>query len=210
MHPYIGLRIDLDLDLARQVMADIDVQAPDVVLPESPLALGRIEPALFDAVARLVRLIEAPQDVGFMSGLIHREILYRLLQSPAGRKLRLIVQLGAQGNRVAKAVSWLQSHFRERLRVGQLADIAGMAQSTLYRHFQELTGMSPIQYQKRLRLHKARHLMLEGRLDVGSAALSVGYESPTQFVREYRRLFGESPLRDVKALRADGRRQLIR
>ena len=206
-NPYIGLRIDLDLELACQVMADIDIQATDAVLPDSPLALGRIDPTLFDAVVRLVRLIEAPQDVDFMSGLIHREILYRILVSPAGRTLRLIVQINAQRNRVAKAVTWLRNHFRERLKVGRLAEISGMAPSTLYRHFQALTGMSPIQYQKRLRLHEARHLMLESRVDVGTAALAVGYESSTQFVREYRRLFGESPLRDVKALRADSRRR---
>lgn len=115
-----------------------------------------------------------------------------------------MVRLGAQGNRAAKAVTWLRSHFREPLKIEQLADVAGMAQSTLHRHFHKLTGMSPIQYQKRLRLHEARRLMLEGGLDVGSAALSVGYESPTQFIREYRRLFGEPPLRDVKALRARG------
>lgn len=207
--PYVAVRIDLDLDLARQVMAEIDVQAPDASLPESPVSLGRIEPELLDAVVRLVRLLETPRDVAFMSSLLHREILYRLLSGPAGRKLRQIVQLGTHGNRTAKVVTWMRSHFREPLRIEHLADVAGMAESTLHRHFRELIGMSPIQYQKSLRLHEARHLMLERGLDVGSASLSVGYESPTQFIREYRRLFGKPPGRDVKALRANGRIQQV-
>ncbi len=120
-----------------------------------------------------------------------------------------MVRLGTQSNRAAKVVTWLRSHFREPLKIEQLANVAGMAESTLHRHFHELTGMSPIQYQKSLRLHEARRLMLEGGLDVGSAALSVGYESPTQFIREYRRLFGEPPLRNAKALRARGIAQRI-
>lgn len=202
--PYTALRIDLDFDLARQVMADIDVHALDPASSTPTLSLGRIEPELFETVARLVRLIEKPKDVAFMSGLLHREIIYHLLVGSAGGKFRQMVQLGTQGNRAAKAVTWLRCHFRDQLKIEQLADVAGMAESTLHRHFHALTGMSPVQYQKRLRLHEARRLMFEHGLDVGSAALTVGYESASQFIREYRRLFGEPPLRDVKALRARG------
>lgn len=202
--PYTALRIDLDLDLAREVMAAIDEKAADLALPVSPLVLGRMEPEFMDAVLRLVRLIETPRDIPFLSGLLHREILYRLLLGPAGGRFRQLLRLGAKGTRAAAAVAWLRDHFREPLKVGRLADVAGMAVSTLHRHFHALVGMSPIQYQKRLRLHEARRLLLEGGLDVGSTALNVGYESSTQFIREYRRLFGEPPLRDVKALRAQG------
>jgi hypothetical protein len=158
--PYTALRIDLDLDLARLVMADIDVQSPYPAVPDLALSSGKIEPELFDAVLRLVRLIETPKGVRFLSDLLHREILYHLLSGPAARKFRQMVRLGTQGNRAAKAVTWLRSHFREPLMIRQLADVAGMGESTLHRHFHELTGMSPIQYQKSLRLHEARRVML--------------------------------------------------
>ncbi len=206
--PHVALRIDLDFALARQIITDFAIPAPGSALPESHLFLSQMEPALFDAVARLVRLIEAPGDVAFMSGLLHKEILYRLLSGPAGWKIQHMVRLGSQGNRATKAVMWVRRHFREPLKIRQLADVAGMAESTLHRHFHDLTGLSPIQYQKRLRLHEARSLMLEG-LDVGSAALAVGYESATQFIREYRRLFGGPPLRDIKALRVRGGARII-
>jgi AraC-like DNA-binding protein len=207
--PYTALRIDLNLDLARQVMADIDLQGVTVAPSASSLSFGPINRDFLDAVARLVRLIEAPNDASYMSDLIHREILYRLLSGPSGYRLRQIVRLGSQGHRVAKAVTWLRNHFQERLKIEQLAAIAGMGISTLHRHFHELTGMSPIQYQKHLRLHEARRLMLDDSCDVSSTATSVGYESSTQFIREYRRLFGAPPLRDIKALRAKGGHQQV-
>lgn len=207
--PYIALRIDLDFDLARQVLAEIDVGALHSASPKTPLSLGQIDPGLFDTVVRLVRLIEELKDVAFISRLLHREILYRLLVGPVGGKFRQMVRLGTKGNRAIKAVTWLQSHFRDALKIKQLADLALMAESTLHRHFHALTGMSPIQYQKHLRLHEARRLMLRSDLDVGSTALAVGYESPTQFIREYRRLFGAPPLRDVKAVRARGLSQTV-
>jgi AraC-like DNA-binding protein len=202
--PYTALRIDIDLDLARQIMAEIDVDSAPATHSETGLSFGRVDPDFLDAVARLVRLIETPQHVAYMSGLLHREILYRLLTGASGHRLRQIVRFGSQGHRVARATNWLRAHFREPLKIDALARIAGMGVSTLHRHFHELTGMSPLQYQKQLRLHEARRLMLDGNSDVGTAALAVGYESSTQFIREYRRLFGEPPLRDIKALRVRG------
>lgn len=206
--PYTALRVDLDLDLARQVMVEIDARGIGPP-PETQLAFGAIDRNLLEAVARLVRLIEAPDDVEFIGDLAHRELLYRLLRSPSGHKLRQIAQLGSQGNRAANAVNWLREHFQERLRIEELAAIAGMSVSTLHRHFHNLTGLSPIQYQKQLRLHEARRRMLDIGADVGTTALEVGYESTTQFIREYRRLFGNPPLRDVNALRTHGERQQI-
>lgn len=150
------------------------------------------------------RLIERPSEIAVLADLIHREILYRLLSGPAGNSLRQIARLGSHGQRVSKVVAWLREHFRGPLRIDQLAKMAGMGVSTLHRHFHELTDMSPIQYQKRIRLHEARRLMLEESYEVGTAALDVGYESSTQFIREYRRLFGEAPLRNIKALRTTG------
>jgi AraC-like DNA-binding protein len=204
VNPYTALRIEIDLDLARQIMADIDVEGVRPNQAEACLSFGRLDPPFMDAVARLVRLIEAPTDISFMSGLLHREILYRLLAGPGGQRLRQIIRRDSQGHRVAKAAAWLRSHFRDNLKIEQLATIAGMGVSTLHRHFQELTGMSPLQYQKQLRLHEARRQMLNDDVDVGTTALNVGYESSTQFIREYRRLFGQPPLRHVNALRAGG------
>lgn len=203
-HPYTALRIDLDLGLARQVMAEIDIDGPDTVAADACLAVVELDAVLLDCVARLVALLERPADIPFMAPLLHREILYRLLSGPGGARLRKIVRSGSQGQRVAKAIDWLRVHFREQLRIDHLADKAGMGVSTLHRHFVELTGMSPLQYQKQLRLHEARRLMLEHALEVGVAALKVGYESPTQFIREYRRLFGAPPMRDVQLLRKAG------
>ena len=201
--PYTALRIDIDLDVARQIMAHIDVNECDVAPSQSELT-APVTPELLDCVLRLTRLIERPSEIAVLADLIHREILYRLLSGPAGNSLRQIARLGSQGQRVSKVVAWLREHFRKPLRIGQLAKMAGMGVSTLHRHFHELTDMSPIQYQKRLRLHEARRLMLEDSREVGTAALDVGYESATQFIREYRRLFGEAPLRNIKALRTAG------
>jgi transcriptional regulator GlxA family with amidase domain len=198
--PYTALSIDLDLDLARQMMAHIDINECNAAPSRSKLTLA-VTPELLDSVLRLTRLMERPNEIAVLADLIHREILYRLLSGPAGNSLRQIARLGSQGQRVSKVVEWLREHFRRPLRIDQLARMAGMGVSTLHRHFHELTDMSPIQYQKRLRLHEARRLMLEESYEVGTAALDVGYESSTQFIREYRRLFGEAPLRNIKTLR---------
>jgi len=144
---------------------------------------------------------DRPQDIAVMSGLIHREILYRLASGATGNRLRQIVRLGSPSHRVAKAIAWLRTHYTERLRVEQLAEIAGMGVSALHRHFQELTTMSPLQYQKQLRLHDARRLLLTDEAEAATVAIRVGYESVTQFSREYRRLFGAPPTRDIKGLR---------
>ena len=134
--------------------------------------------------------------------LIHREILYRLLTSPAGSRLRQTVTIGTQSNRTARAVNWLRENYVAPLRIEGLAGRCGMGVSTLHHHFRQLTALSPLQFQKHLRLHEARRLLLNGDMDAASAAFEVGYESATQFNREYRRLFGAPPMQDVKAIRA--------
>jgi AraC-like DNA-binding protein len=191
----------LDLDAARQMIAEIDLHGIDTVRAQPAIATGPVTPALLDAVARLVALLDKPQDIAILNGLIHREILYRVLTGSAGDRLRQIVRIGSKTNRIARAVTWLRVNFARRLRIKELAEEAGMGISTLHHHFRELTTMSPLQYQKHLRLHEARRLMLSDEIDAGSAALRVGYESATQFNREYRRLFGVPPIRDVKTLR---------
>jgi transcriptional regulator GlxA family with amidase domain len=136
--------------------------------------------------------------------LIQREIIYRILRGPEGARLRAIATLGDQSHRTAKAVAWVRANYAQALRVEELAKLAGMGVSTLHHHFRALTAMSPLQYQKQLRLHAARQRMLIDGLDAASAAFEVGYESASQFNREYSRFFGQPPMRDVRTLRAPG------
>lgn len=199
--PYLSLLLRLDLATVRQVMADIHSHEGAPRDGEPGMATGPATVELFDAVKRLVTLLDRPQDMRYIGALILREILYRVLTSPAGARLRQIVQLDTPNNRTAGAISWLREHFAQPLRIETLADVAGMGASTLHHQFRLLTSMSPLQYQKQLRLHEARRLLLMEGIDATSAALRVGYESATQFNREYRREFGEPPMRDVKRLR---------
>jgi AraC-like DNA-binding protein len=137
-----------------------------------------------------------------MSNLIQREIVYRLLRGPQGDRLRGIATLGDQSHRTAKAIAWLRANYSRPLRVEELAEVARMGVSTLHHHFRSLTAMSPLQYQKQLRLAAARERMLIDGIDATSAAFEVGYESPSQFNREYKRFFGQPPIRDIKTRRS--------
>jgi len=156
------------------------------------------------ACCRLVDLLSSPQDIPFLGDLIQREIIYRILRGPEGARLRAIATLGDQSHRTAKAIAWIKMNYAKPLRVEDLAEIAGMGVSTLHHHFRALTAMSPLQYQKQLRLQAARGLMLLNGLDAASAAFEVGYESTSQFNREYSRFFGQPPMRDIRTLRAPG------
>jgi transcriptional regulator GlxA family with amidase domain len=151
-----------------------------------------------------VDLLNTPEDIPFLGGLIQREIIYRVLRSAEGARVRAIATLGEQSQRTAKAVAWIQTNFAKPLRVEDLAEIAGMGVSTLHHHFRVLTAMSPLQYQKQVRLQAARGRMLIDGLDAASAAFEVGYESASQFNREYGRLFGQPPMRDIRTLRSPG------
>jgi AraC-like DNA-binding protein len=151
---------------------------------------------------RMVQLLGVPHDIPFFGKLLQREIIYRLLQGPQGDRLRSVATMADQSYLTAKAVTWLRKNFEKTLNVDELASMAGMSRSTLHHHFRGLTAMSPLQFQKQLRLHTARQKMLTEELDAASAAFAVGYESPSQFNREYKRFFGKPPMRDVQALRA--------
>lgn len=199
--PYISIVLKLDLVAAKQLISEIDADEPSTP-SGSAMAVGPATRPLFDALGRLIDLVDTPEDARILGDLIQREMLYRLLTSPSGARLRQIVRIGTQSNRVARAVMWLRENYRSPLRVEELARLSGMGVSTLHHHFRVLTAMSPLQFQKHLRLHEARRLLLEGEMDAGTAALDVGYESATQFNREYRRLFGAPPIRDVKSLRS--------
>ncbi|MET0308862.1 MAG: AraC family transcriptional regulator [Sphingomonas sp.] len=200
--PYLSILLKLDFELANSLIAEIDLAAIETG-GGGAMATGPATVDLIDAVNRLVGLLDSPKDVPILGKLIEREILYRVLTGPAGTRLRQTVSLGTQANRAARVIAWMRDNYFSPVRVEMLAELAAMGVSTLHHHFRALTGMSPLQYQKHLRLHEARRLMLSEAIDAGSAALRVGYESPTQFSREYRRLFGAPPKRDVMALRAE-------
>ena len=170
------------------------------------LVLTRVAPPLLDAVGRLVALLDTPGDVAALAPLVHREITYRVLSGPHGFKLRQIAAAGAPAHRIARAIWWLKEHFAEPLGVEALARRVGLRPSAFHLHFKGVTGLSPLQYQKRLRLQEARRLMLGDGLDAAEAGFQVGYESPSQFSREYRRLFGAPPHRDVASLQVDAQR----
>lgn len=199
--PYLSLKLDVDLELARELIADVDAVGAGKGMGGRGMAVGVVTPELASATMRLIDLLDAPHDIPILARGIEREILYRVLSSPAGVRLRQAVQVGTQTHRVANAIRWIHDHYRSPLRIDELARAAGMGESTLHRHFRVLIGMSPLQYQKQLRLNEARRLMLSDRLHAGVAARHVGYESEAQFNREYRRLFGSPPKRDVQELR---------
>lgn len=171
-------------------------------LPARPADGGRgvaVHPAedgLLQATLRLLRLLDAPRHIAGLAPLVEQEILYWLLTGPCGPGLARIAQTDSPGNRVARAVAWLRDHFTEPLRIEDLARHVGMSTSSLHHHFSAVTAMSPLNYQKRLRLQEARRLMWLDRLDVGTAGHRVGYQSASQFSREYRRMFGVAPSLD--------------
>ncbi|MCQ2995766.1 AraC family transcriptional regulator [Pseudomonas syringae] len=204
--PYLSIVLKLDLALLNEV---IQMQAParqDVPSQARGFASGMASSEMLDAFTRLATLIEQPLEAGLMSDLIKREICVRLLLSNAGQWLRSVTRDGHRDKGIVRAIEWLKLHYEKPLHVAELAERSGMASSTLHHNFRKLTGTSPVQYQKSLRLQAARSLMLTDRIDVNTAALRVGYESVAQFSREYTRRFGAPPSRDIKHAREHGGR----
>jgi len=199
--PFLAIMLKLDLSIAQEVAAEIDSHGITNSAPRSPMALGAVTADLLDAVIRLEALADRPGDIPFMQTLLIREVIYRLLLSPAGAWLREIAMLGTRCNRIAGIIAWLRENHARPVRVEQLAEMAAMGISTFHHHFSGITRMSPLQFQKQIRLHEARRLLLTEPIDAATAALRVGYESPTQFNREYRRMFGNPPIRDISNLR---------
>jgi len=200
--PLLSLLLALDLRLLREVLAADGLPDPVVGGDRLGIAMGDAPSALIDAATRLVRLLDTPADIAFLAPLFQREILFRLLQTPQATRLRAIASASDTSHRTARAITWLRQNYTQPLRIDGLAEIARMGVSTLHHQFRSLTSMSPLQYQKQLRLQAARESMLGG-MDATSAAFAVGYESVSQFNREYARLFGQPPLRDIKAMRGE-------
>jgi len=199
--PYLGLVFKIDQRGILQLMVDSDLPPPRPQQSSRGIATGEMTMPLLAAFQRLVDLLDEPTDIPVLAPMIEREIYYRLLAGDQGDRLRQMASAGSQSNRIALAIDWLKRHFSQPLRIDTLAAQANMSASTFHHHFRQVTAMSPLQYQKWLRLNEARRLMLTGDHNTATAAFKVGYESPSQFSREYSRLFGEPPVRDISKLR---------
>jgi AraC-like DNA-binding protein len=198
--PLLTMFFRLDMPTVREVMSREELPQ-SAAAPPGAIAVGETTPGMLDACMRLLDLLHTPEDIPFLGHSIQREIIYRILRTPQGDRLRAIATTGDLSQRTARAIAWLCANFAKPLHMEELAGIARMGVSTLHRQFRDLTTMSPLQYQKQLRLQTARQRMLMDGLDATSAAYDVGYESVSQFSREYSRMFGQPPMRDIKALR---------
>jgi AraC-like DNA-binding protein len=202
--PCLAMSLKLEMPVVRELLSREEIQVTETTSESPAMATGEATVEFLGACCRLMDLLDSPEDIPFLSGLIQREIIYRILRGPEGVRLRAIATLGDQSNRTAKAIAWIRANYAKPLRVEDLADVAGMGVSTLHHHFRALTAMSPLQYQKQFRLQAARGRMLIDGLDAASAAFEVGYESASQFNREYSRFFGQPPMRDIRTLRSPG------
>ena len=199
--PMLTMHLRLDMPMVREVLSREDLPEPETSAHRRGLAVGRTTAGLLGACARLIDLLETPEDIPFLSHLLQREIIYRILRTPQAERLRAIATSGDLSHRTARAMAWLRANFSRPLHMDELAGVARMGVSTLHHQFRALTAMSPLQYQKQLRLQTARQRMLMDGMDASSAAYEVGYESVSQFSREYSRFFGQPPMRDIRALR---------
>jgi AraC-like DNA-binding protein len=201
--PCLGLVLKLDLRIMAELIAQGSLPLPAERSNDrgAGIGLGTVTPVLLEALKRLLDLLDETGAIPVLAPLIVREIHYRLLKSDQAARLWQIASVGSQGHRVAKAIDWLKTNYTTTLRIDELAAHVQMSPSSLHQHFRQLTAMSPLQYQKWLRLNEARRLMLNEDSDAASAAFEVGYESPSQFSREYTRLFGAPPKRDIEGMR---------
>lgn len=199
--PYLGLRLDLDPVMVGSVLVEMSPHLPRTASDVRAIAVSPIQPRLLETVVRLARLAEMPQDIPVIAPLVIREIIYRLLTSDQGARLQHIAMLGGQTHRVARIAERLRKDFDKPLRIEDLARELSMSVSSLHHHFKAVTSMSPIQFQRQIRLQEARRLMLSGEFDAASAGIHVGYDDPSHFSREYKRIFGRPPKQDVEQLR---------
>ncbi|WP_314407957.1 AraC family transcriptional regulator [Pseudomonas kuykendallii] len=199
--PYLCVRLSLDLAQITELIAETGIPQPPRSQSSRGLFVERVDSSLLDAMSRLLRLLETPADAPTLAPLIIREIYYRLLRSPQGARLQEIAIVDSQAHRIARAIEWLNQHYHKPLRIDDLAQVVNLSSSTLHHRFKSVTAMSPLQYQKQLRLQEARRLMITEGLDASAAGYRVGYESASQFSREYSRQFGAPPLRDLARLR---------
>lgn len=193
MKPYVSLILELNLDTVRSLYNEIDIEAEQT----QAFNVGKTDKAMMDAMGRLIALIDHPLEAKVIQPLVLREIHFRLLLAQHGGTLRQLLRRGSHADRIAKVIDHIQEQYTTSFTVAELANIAGLSPSSFHEHFKALTATTPLQYQKELRLLKAQHLLMNGTHSVSSAAFEVGYESHTQFSREYSRKFGHSPRTDL-------------
>jgi AraC-like DNA-binding protein len=202
--PFLSLRLELDPTLISSVMVEAGHPAKQSYTEMRAMNVSSLDQNLLDVVLRLVRLTDNPSEASFLAPLITKEIIYRLLKSEQGSRLRQLAVLGGQSHRIAKAIEQIRKEFDKPLSIETIAGDLSMSISGFHHHFKAVTAMSPLQFQKQLRLQEARRLMLGENLDAASAAYRVGYDDASHFNREYKRLFGMPPMRDVERLRLEG------
>ncbi|WP_440873049.1 AraC family transcriptional regulator N-terminal domain-containing protein [Vibrio diabolicus] len=199
--PYLGVIMELDLTEISQLIVDSELTFNQSKEAQKGIAVGELSEPLLDAFLRLIELLDEGQSIKILAPIIKREIFYRLLITEQGARLNQIVTAGSHSHQIAKAIDWLKNNFVKPLSVSELAAYSGMSKSAFYTHFRSMTSMTPLQFQKKLILSEARRLMLTENLDAMATTFKVGYESPSQFSREYSRLFGAPPSKDIKSLR---------
>lgn len=199
--PYLCLRLDLDMAALGELVIRHQAPQPAVESLNAGLSLNRTTPALLDAAIRLAGLLDTPEDIEALAPLTIREILYRLLTGESGAVMRQMARADSRLNQIARAILWIRTHFRDACPIEQAAETAGMSRSTFHAHFKAITAMSPLEFRTHLRMQEAQRLMVGGAMDAASAGFSVGYGSPSQFSRDYARIFGMPPARHASRLR---------
>lgn len=200
--PYLAIGVPLDPAMIAELLVETGGAAPETA-PVRALAVSDMDADMIDTVRRLVRLLDRPKEAAVLAPMLRRELMWRLL---TGERADMVRQIGSAGGRleqVRRAIRWLRQNYAEPMRIERLAEVAGMSETSLHRHFKAVTAMSPLQYQKQVRLQEARNLLLSRGRDMAAIGFAVGYDSPSQFSREYSRLFGQPPGRDLERLRAD-------
>lgn len=202
--PYLALRLTIDLKELADLVIDLGGRVERSKEQVKAISVGRVDEGLLSAIARLLQLLDKPSDIPVLYPLLKREILYRLLLGDLGSQLRDFMLLDSQGHRISKVIEVLRKKYNEPLRIKDLADEVHLSESALFQAFKAVTGLSPLQYQKKLRLNEARRIMLHEGIEAATASYKVGYESPSQFSREYSRLFGAPPKADIERVRLQG------
>ncbi|GGG11679.1 transcriptional regulator [Paenibacillus albidus] len=207
--PYLCLRLDFEPNQVIEVLEQSELKTAARGEAQRGLFISHTNASLLDAVIRLMRLLQTPEDIPALAPLVIREILYRILKGPQGDTLQQIALIGSSTYRIVEVIECIKRNYDQPLRIEELAELANMSSSSLHRHFKDVTAMSPLQYQKRLRLQEARRLLLSESTDAADVAFRVGYESPSQFSREYARMFGLPPIGDMKRLRMSPEPHLV-
>jgi AraC-like DNA-binding protein len=200
--PYYGIRVDIDPKEVAAFVLEMQPALPPLAADPPAVTVERADDALLETFVRILRLLDQPRDLPVLGRLLKQELIYRLVTAPGGATLSRGVAGGQRERAVGEAINWIHTHYNEPLSIDALARTVHLSPSVLHRRFKAATVMSPLQYQKQVRLLEARKLLMSGQVEAASVAFEVGYESPSQFSREYRRLFGASPIRDAEQLRA--------